>query len=190
MMMTNKKQGFLYTAINSRSFFIKRIVGYIIMGLDTILAGAVASRGASRSFLSWLVDIPYAIEILLYVLVFILLGIAVSLIVNKEKNKGEIQFDTDRLNLGKKEINLANTPVTVSLNASKEKRIYERTIKDGGGNNWVEFIQNSIPEKYEFLIPSQKKEEELTGLIDEYLKKGFKVELKSSPPSFWEKLSF
>lgn len=180
----------MFTLIDSNKFFIKRICGYVIMGFDTLLAGAVASRGASRSFLSRVADIPYGIEILLYVLVFILLGIAVSLIVNKEKDKGKIQFDTDFLELAGKEIKLTNTPVIVSLNASGEKRIYERTIKDSGGNNWVKFTQNVKPEKYEFLIPSQKKEEELTKLIDEYREKGFKVELKSSPPSFWEKLSF
>ncbi|MFV0268033.1 MAG: hypothetical protein ACK5HT_12960 [Draconibacterium sp.] len=94
------------------------------------------------------------------------------------------------INLRGNEIDLVNTPVTVSLNASKEKRIYERTIKDAGGNNWIELTQNGKLEKYEFLIPSQKKEEDLTGLIDEYWKNGFKVELKASPPSFWEKLSF
>jgi len=168
----------------------ENICGYIIMGLDTILAGAVVSRGASRSFLSWLLDISYGVEILLYILVFILLGIAVSLIVNKEKNKGEIQFGTDGLDLAGKKISLASTPITVSFNASKEKGIYERTIKDNGGNNWIEFMQNGKIEKYEFLIPSQKKEEELTGLINEYRRNGFKVETKVSLPSFWEKLSF
>lgn len=179
-----------YILINSRRFFVKSICGYVIVGFDTLLAGVIFSRGASRSFLSRFIDIPYGVEVGLYFMVFILLAIAVVLIVNKEKDKGKIQFGKDYFELAGKEINLANTPVIVSLNASKEKRIYERTIKDGGGNNWVEFIQNSKPEKYEFLIPSQKKEEELTGLIDEYWKKGFKVELKSSPPSFWEKLSF
>jgi hypothetical protein len=190
MMMKTEAKNANYTLIDSRKFFIKRICGYIVAGIDILLGGMIFSRGASRNFLSRFVDIPYGIEILLYVLVFILLGIAVSLIVNKEKDKGKIQFDTDYLELAGKEINLADTPVTVSLNASKEKGIYERTIKDGGGNNWVEFIKDGKPEKYEFLIPSQKKEKELTGLIDEYWKKGFKVELKSSSPSFWEKLSF
>jgi hypothetical protein len=179
-----------YILINSRRFFIKRICGYVIAGFDTLLAGVIFSRGASRNFLSRFIDIPYGVEVGLYFMVFILLGIAVVLIVNKEKDKGKIQFDTDYLELAGKEINLENTPVTVSLNASKEKGIYERTIKDNGGNNWIEFMQNGKIEKYEFLIPSQKKEEELTGLIDEYWKNGFKVELKSSPPSFWEKLSF
>lgn len=184
------KRNETYILINSRRFFIKRICGYVIAGFDTLLAGVIFSRGASRNFLSRFIDIPYGVEVGLYFMVFILLAIAVVLIVNKEKDNGQIQFGIDSLNLAGQEVSLANTPITVSLNASMEKGVYERTIKDSGGNNWVEFVQNGEPKKYEFLIPSQKKEEELTGLIDEYWKKGFKVELKSSPPSFWEKLNF
>ena len=178
-----------YTLIDSRRFFIKRICGYIIAGVSILLGSMIFSRGASRNFLSRFMDIPYGVEVALYFVVFILLIIAISLIVNKEKNKGEMLFGSDMINLRGSEINLVNTPIAVSLNASKEKLIYERTIKDSGGNNWVEFVQKGEPKKCEFLIQSQKEEEELTWLIDEYWKKGFKVELKSSPPLFWEKLS-
>ncbi len=189
-MNKNKDINGKYTLINSKRFYIKKATGQILAIVAILLGGAVIGRGRDGSFISLFVDVPFFVEVLLFVFALILVGVSVALQLNREKNKGEIYFGTDTLNLSGKEISLANTLLAVSLNASKEKRIYERTIKDNGGNNWIEFVQNGELKKYEFLIPSQKKEEELTGLIDEYWKKGFKVELKASPPSFWEKLSF
>ncbi|MDX8341776.1 hypothetical protein SLH46_21435 [Draconibacterium sp. IB214405] len=190
MMNNNKDIDAKYTLINSKRFYFKKVTGQILGTIAILLGGAVIGRGRDGSFISLFVDVSFFVEVMLFVFALILVMFSIALQFNKEKNKGEIYFDTDRLDLSGKEISLANTLVTVSLNASKEKRIYERTIKDGGGNNWVEFIQNGKLEKFEFLIPSQKKEEELTGLIDEYWKKGYTIELKSSQPSFWEKLSF
>ncbi len=104
-----------FILINSRKFFVKSIYGYLIMGFDALLAGAVFSRGASRSFISRIIDIPYGIEVTLYFLVFILLGIAVSLIVNKEKNIGEVQFGLDKLDLAAQELNLVDISVIIFL---------------------------------------------------------------------------
>lgn len=177
-----------YIIINSRRFFIKQICGYFLLVIDALLAGAVASRGASRSFLSRISEIPYGFEILLYLLALILLGVAVSLIVNKEKNKGEIIFETDRIVLNEKYLNLPNS-LTIFLNPSREKRIYQRSINDGGGNNWIEFIDNGKTLKFEFLIPSLKKEEEMKKIIEVFNKNGYNVSLKLSPPSFWEKIN-
>jgi hypothetical protein len=189
-MKETKEKNLTLIIINSNKFFRKRLLGILIAVVGVLLASVVFARGANNNVLSVFVDIPFALEIVLYVAVFVLIFVGAGLQFNSEKDKGQIQFCIDSLDLAGQEINLANTSITVSLNASQGKGIYERTIKDSGGNNWIEFVQNGEPKKYEFLIPSQKKEEELTGLIDEYRKKGFKVELKASPPSFWEKLSF
>ena len=190
MMKINSTETTSFIIVNSKGYHIKKIIGYALVALSILIGGAVFARGSDGNFLSLFVEIPFWQELILYIIVFFLFVFGIALQFNHEDKKGEMQFNSDMINLRGNEINLVNTPVIVSLNASKEKRIYERTIKDNGANNWIEFTQNGKPEKYEFLVPSQKKEEELTGLIDEYWKKGFKVELKSSPPSFWEKLSF
>lgn len=190
MMKTNNMEVESFILVNSKGYHLKKIAGYVFVALSILIGGAVFARGSGGNFLSLFIEIPFWQELILYIIVFFLFVFGIALQFNHEDRKGEAQFLVDILNLDGKEISLANTPVTVSLNASPGKGVYGRTIKDSGGNNWIEFVQNGEPKKYEFLIPSQKKEEELTGMIDEYRKKGFKVELKSSLPSFWEKLSF
>lgn len=177
-----------FVLISSHKYYIKLILGYSIAGIDVLLAGIVFSRGASRSFLSKIIDIPYGLEVVLYFVVFILLIFSVVLIINKENNKGVIIFKTKNVLLNRKCINLSNT-LTIYLNPSKEKRIYQRSINDGGGNNWIEFIENGKTLKFEFLIPSLKKEEEMKEIIEAYKKNGYNVFLKSAPPSFWDKIN-
>jgi hypothetical protein len=188
-MKKNSKYDTDFILVNSRKYNIKKIIGYFFVTLSIMIGGAIFARGSDGNFISLFVEIPFWQELVLYIVVFFLFIIGFAFQFNHEDNKGKIHFNSDTINLPDKEINLTNTPATISLNATKEKRIYKRTIKDNGGNNWVEYVKNGKPEKYEFLIPSLKVEEELKGIIDEYIKRGYNVALKSSSTSFWDKIN-
>ncbi|GET22001.1 hypothetical protein [Prolixibacter denitrificans] len=186
-MQTNQDNNLRFTLINSQKYFAKRIAGSVIIGLDTLLAGAVASRGASRSFLSWILDIPYGLEVALYVVVFILLVVGSLLVANQEDSKGEVRISKERILMEDVVYELKSISLKISLNAVPDKNIYKRTIKDQGGNNWIEIAYDGTRRRVEFLIRSLDDENKLKSMIEYYQLNKNRVTLKESPISLINK---
>lgn len=166
--------------INSSKYSLKKFLGKIIALLGIILAGMVLARGTNGNFLSRIIDLPLWAELLLGGCAFVFIIIAVALEFNKETNKGDIVLDVSKLIISKVEYDLQKLIVIVYINDAPNKNIYKRTIKDCGGNNWIEFVSEGTNKKIEFLLESKKQENELKELIKSYQEDGIDITIKKS----------
>ena len=175
-----------FNIIDSNMFYILKIIGVAIAIFDTLLAGMIFSRGASRNFISRYVDIPYSIEIMLYILVFVLVIFSVRLQFNKNSNKGKLCFDESDIKVDEAIFGLKDRKINIYFNSVENKSVFKRSFLEGC-NNWVEIIDNKEIQKKEFRIYSKQQEDELLSQLQAWQESGIAVKINKVRLSFWQK---
>lgn len=166
--------------ISSKGYIYNKILGKAFLVLLALLLVLVVDREFEGGLLS-LVDAPKSVYVIIwfFIAVTFLLSIHASLfkykLGNVKINNNEILSE---LRKGKPEIYPFNKidEVAFILNRKEDKAKYARSILVGG-KNWIKFNYKGELYKFEFLLNSIKKDEELDIFL-EYLKTTFDKKIK------------
>ena len=171
--------------INSNAYYILKIIGIIVGVIGALIAGAILNRGASKPFIDKYIELPLWASLLLYILTLVLLGIAVFLQFNKNKNKGQISLTKNEIKINKETFPIENKSIKFYFNSLKHKSSYKRDFMEGC-NNWIEFENNGKIIKKEFEIESKIHDDNILNQITNWQQLGMDVNIKEKKRNFWQ----
>ncbi|MGF7141577.1 hypothetical protein [Roseimarinus sediminis] len=179
-------QNLEFRIIDSKSFYVIKIIGIFLGVIGVLIGASIFQRGTNRNLMSLFTQLPFWLEMTLGLLSFVLIGISVTLQLNKNSKKGKLQLSIDSIEFDSKKISLDNKSITISINKVKNKNIYKRSFLEGS-NNWIIIKSYNKPDyKFEFLIESKTQEDNLIELIEYWRTNSNEIKLENQKPSFWQ----
>ncbi len=176
--------------INTQLYFLVKIGIFVFGILSFIFLAPVLTRGTRESIMQ-AHGFPFYIEILVGFFGFVFLITALTFLFMKERDLGNIELSEEEMLIKPKDkkVNFSNCQkIRLLLNPNQNKSIHYREITSFGGNNWLE-VENSDGEKHqhEFLIRSEKQENDILELVQKWKEDGLNVEVGKARKMFWER---
>lgn len=178
-----------FEVLKTKKYYLNLIFLYIFSAITFFFYALLLTRGTRPSTIDTL-GVPFYQQVIAYFLGLMSLIALLHFIYVKDEKYGEIILTEEKLiyNPGEKDYYFRpEKPIRILLNPSNKKPVHYREMTSFGGNNWIE-LEDSKGNflKYEFLLKSDKQEQELIGLTDKWREIGFAVETDKSKKLFWE----
>jgi hypothetical protein len=189
MTATNKHinmQNLEFKTIDSKSFYIIKMIGIFIGVIGILIAASVFQRGTNGNLINRFIQLPFWFEMTLGLLSFVLIGISVSMQFNKNSRKGQLCLLPDSIIFDNQKITLNNKSITIFINTVKDKNVYKRSFLEGS-NNWLKInSQDKTDYKFEFLIESKGQEDNLIDLTKYWKTNSIEIEMENQKPNLWQ----